>query len=449
MSLLIHNVTIFTNDAHNTVLHDQAVVTSGVGIAAVGPESELLEQYPDATRLNGQGRLLMPGWINAHMHFYSTFSRGLALPQAPQNFADILSLLWWKLDASLDPEAVYYSALIPAITAAKKGVTAIIDHHASAHAIEGSLDQIEQALKDVGLRGVLCYETSDRDGLKIAQQGLAENERYIRKCQMARSQNPDHPFAGLFGLHASFTLSNETLAQAGALGQALDTGFHIHLAEDSLDWARTLEKYQVPLGERLQEAAILGPKTITAHCIHLTESEKSLLAETDTIVAHTPQSNMNNAVGRTDITGLLERNILLGLGTDGMSPDLKPDIRTANLLHKHDLNDNNVGWQEVAQMALKNNPRIYERVSGQKVGQIAAGFLADLILVDYFPPTLLTGDNFWGHVLFGIADADVHTTIANGQIVMQAGQVAGLDEAEIAAKARQVAQRVWERFYAV
>lgn len=447
MKLLIHNVTIFTNDEHSPILENSAVVIEGSRIKEVGAEDELRKKYFEYEKIDGHGRLLMPGLINTHMHFYSTFARGLSLPSHPKNFHEILKMLWWKLDSSLDSDAVYYSALIPAITAIKKGVTAVIDHHASPNAVDGSLDRIEEALSQVGLRGVLCYEVSDRDGKEIAQKGLRENERYIKKCRQAKNKNPDHLFDAMMGLHASFTLDDDTLKQAAALTRTLRRGSHIHVLEDGVDGRITREKYGSGVVERLQKFGILGEQTIAAHCIHLSEAEKDLLAQTGTIIAHNPQSNMNNAVGRTDIFGYFKRGALVGIGTDGMSADLKPDIRAAMLLHKHDMKDYNVGWNEIQQMVLKNNPAIFERVSGQKVGRIEPGYLADLILVDYFPPTPSNADNFWGHFLFGIVDAEVDTTIINGRIAMRNKEIPNIDEEEISNKAKHVAKQVWEKFY--
>ena len=447
MNLLIHNVTILTNDDQNSILQDSAIVVEGSRIKEVEAEADLREKYSDFEQLDGQGKLLMPGLINVHMHFYSTFARGLALRVKPKNFHEILKMLWWKLDSSLDSEAIYYSTLIPAIIAIKKGVTAAIDHHASPNAVDGSLDRIEEALSQVCLRGVLCCEVSDRNGKEIAHQGLRENERYIKKCQEAKTKNPGTLFDAMMGLHASFTLDDDTLEKAAELSRSLQRGCHIHVLEDGVDGRITKEKYNSGVVERLQKFGILGDNSIAAHCIHLTQEEKDLLTQTKTMIAHNPQSNMNNAVGRTDIFGYIKRGAPVGIGTDGMSADLKPDIRTAMLLHKHDLKNYNLGWNEIQQMVLKNNPAIFEKVSGQKVGRIEPGYLADMILVDYFPPTPLTTDNFWGHFLFGIADAEVDTTIINGRIAMKNKEIPNIDEEEIADKAKVVAKRVWEKFY--
>lgn len=446
MGIFLHNIKIYTNDSPQPVLKDHGVFIEGTRIKEIAEESHLKSRYPESERIDGQGRLLMPGLINAHMHFYSTFARGMTIGAEPRDFNEILSLLWWKLDRSLDADANYYSALVPAMTAVKNGVTSVIDHHASPHAVDGSLDEVEKALHETGLRGVLCYEVSDRDGKEIANQGLRENERFVRKCQSAKAVDPDYPIDAMIGLHASFTLDEDTLEVAGTLSQSLEKGCHIHLCEGVSDSLITKEKYNRGVLERLNDYGILGRQSITAHGIHLTDAEKEILAQTDTILVHNPQSNMNNAVGRTDIFSYLDRGVLLGLGTDGMSPDIRSDVRTALWLQKHDLQDSNLGWAETEKMTLQNNPAIMERITGQKVGKVAAGYLADLILVDYYPPTPLTGENFWGHFLFGICDANVNTTIINGQLVMHNRQLINLDEEKIAFESRRISERVWKRF---
>ena len=441
MPLLIHNITIFTNDANNTIIKNGAVAIKDNQIKAVGLERDFTAIYSDFDLLDGEGRLLMPGFTNAHMHFYGMYARGLALTKPMNNFHEILKYLWWALDKVLDDDAVYYSALIPAILSVRKGVTSVIDHHASPNAIDGSLDRIQDALEKLGMRGILCYETSDRDGKAIRTQGLAENERYIRKSQSESN------FDGMIGLHASFTLDDDSLEQTAALMKSVNRGVHVHMLEDKVDETLTREKYGRGVVERLHHFGLLGEKSITAHGIFVSDSDIELLANSDTIVVHQAQSNMNNAVGRADVFKLLQNGITVGLGTDGMTPDIRRESMTGYLMHKHHLSDNNVGWGEFEQMLLKNNPAIYQRLSGQKVGQIAEGYLADVILLDYFPPTPLTGDNLWGHFLFGFVDAPVNTTIINGKIIMHNKVIDGIDEAKIAAESREVGKKVWAKFH--
>ena len=446
MGLLIHNVTIFTNDEQNTILRDYAVAVEGARITAVSPTPDLIAKYPDFQQIDGGGRLLMPGFTNTHMHFYGMYARGMSLNRTPHNFHEILQYLWWALDKVLDDEAVYYSALIPAITAVRHGVTSMIDHHASPNWCAGSLDRIEEALTQVGARGLLCYELSDRDGKAIRDAGLAENERFIRKSQTAKAANPDHLFDGMMGLHASFTLDDESLEKAVSIAASLDRGCHIHMLEDFVDETLTQEKYGRSVVERLAHFGVLGPHSITAHGIFLDDAGRKLLADSDTIVVHQAQSNMNNAVGRADVFALLNSGVTVGIGTDGMTPDLRREVMTGYLMHKHHVSDNNLGWVEYEQMALKNNPAIYRRLTGQKVGRIEPGYLADIILLDYYPPTPLTGGNLWGHFLYGVVDTAVNTTIINGKIIMHDKQIPSIDEVAIAAQSRVVAGRVWKRY---
>jgi putative selenium metabolism protein SsnA len=439
---LIHNTRIFTNNDSNQIIEDGAVYFETREILETGSSADLIKKHPNSDKIDGQGKLLMPGWINAHMHCYSTYARGLAMQQSPRTFHEILEQLWWRLDKALDAEANYYSALIPAISAVKSGVTTFVDHHASPNCIDGSLDRIEEGLSKIGIRASLCYEVSDRDGEEKSKMGMKENVRYIKKC-MDSSNEPNYLFSALFGLHASFTLSDQTLLCAAEFNNHLESGFHIHLAEGPDD--NDLNIRDVRAAERLNKFEILSNKTIAVHGIHLTEKEMDMLSDSQTMIIHNPQSNMNNAVGRTQIFKMMDKKILVGLGSDGMNASLYPEMRTANLIHKHDLKNSNIGWNEIQQIVLKNNAKIYERISGQKIGQIVTGYLADLILIDYYSPTEINSENIWGHILFGIADAQVDTTIINGKIVMKNKKLIGIDEEEVAAKSREFAKKVWKK----
>ncbi len=448
MSLLISNVALFDGSSGTGIKTDQAVAVEGAEIIAVGPADAVSHGFGEAELLDGGGRLLMPGLINVHMHFYGTYARGLTLDEQPRNFVEILERLWWRLDRALDLDAVYYSTLVAAITAVKNGCTAVIDHHSSPNAVEGSLDRIEEALALVGMRGILCYEVSDRDGKGVRDRGMEENRRYLRKCRQRCADQAHHPFAALMGLHAAFTLDDDSLEKAAAISRSYGRGCHIHLLEDSADRSLCLRKYGLEPLVRLDRFGLLGPNSIAAHAVHVSEENLDVLAGSGVILTHQAQSNMNNAVGRAEIFELLRRGVRVGIGTDGMTPDVRAETRTAYLLHKHHLADPNAGWQELQSMLFRHNPQIYESLSGQRVGRIERGALADLILVDYFPPTPLSADNFWGHFLYGIADAPVNTTIIHGKIVMRDGELPHLDEEKIASASRLSAEAVWKRFHA-
>lgn len=422
------------------IIENGAVCVDGCKIADVGDTAALRKKYPKAAVLDARQGLVMPGLTNAHMHLYSTFARGMSLPGRPsKNFVEILNNLWWRLDKALTKEDVYYSALVPLIGCVRCGTTSIIDHHASPNFIEGSLNTIRRALGVIPVRASLCYEVSDRDGQKVTDEGIKENVAFIkahRDYEMAK---------GMFGLHASFTVSDKTLERCVDAVRGLDCGFHVHTAEGKADLDDAMKKYGTGVIERWHKKKVLGPKTLLAHCIHISEREMGLLAETGTCAVHNPESNMNNAVGSADVIKLLGKGVLLGLGTDGMTSDMFCEAKFAHLLRKQVTGDPRVGFMEAITLLFENNYKIFEQLFGWRFGRIEAGALADIIICDYNPPTPLTRANFAGHFLYGMGANIVRTTVINGRVVMRDRRVEGVDEEEIYAKARECAEKLWKR----
>ncbi|MBZ0294090.1 MAG: amidohydrolase family protein, partial [Anaerolineae bacterium] len=303
--MLITNATIVTWGAHSesedqgsgsAILDNHALYIDDGVIRAIGSTESLVSQYPQAQRLNARGQLVMPGNICAHTHFYGAYARGMAIPgPALADFPQILKRLWWPLDKALDAETVRASALVCLVDAIKHGTTTLIDHHASPNFIHGSLDVIADAVEQAGLRAVLCYEVTDRDGQEKMEAGIAENLRFM--------QAPHPLVAGTFGMHASLTLSDATLRTcADALPD--DAGVHIHVAEHEADEEDSLHRYGKRVVERLAEFDLLGDKTITAHCVHIDEHERQLLQTSGTWITHQPRSNMNNGVGAAAIDAM-------------------------------------------------------------------------------------------------------------------------------------------------
>ena len=441
--MLITNSTLITFGEKNQVIHDGAILITGEHIADLGSTAELMAKYPAEEILDAQGKLAMPGLICAHTHFYGAFARGMAIPgEAPQNFPEILEKLWWRLDKALYWQDIRYSALVCLIDAVRHGTTTLIDHHASPSAIEGSLDIIAEAVEEAGVRACLCYEVTDRDGEELAQAGIEENRRFIEK--MASEQTSK--LAATFGLHASLTLSDETLEKAVEAANGLGVGFHIHVAEDMADVRDSLKKSGLRVVERLNKFGVLGPQTIAAHCVHVDAYEKEILQETGTRVVHNPRSNMNNAVGVADAPGMLKMGIDVGLGNDGFSNNMFTEMHTAYLLHKLSKSDPRVmGGDQVMQMAFQNNAQIASVFFPGPLGELSVGALADIVLVDYEPTTPLTAGNFPWHVIFGVDGTGVDTTIVGGRVLMRNRELLSLDEEEICAKSRELAGKLWKR----
>lgn len=452
-TLLIHNATLCTFGDANQVIDGGAALVENGQIAALGRSDELLHAYPEARREDAGGKLLMPGNICSHTHFYGAFARGLYIPgPAPKDFPEILRRLWWTLDMALDDDGVLTSALVCLVDAIRNGTTTLFDHHASPQHIDGSLDIIAGAVEAAGLRAVLCYEVTDRNGPEGAAAGIAENVRFI-KAQRARSGDRTEQvmLSALFGLHASLSLSDETLARCVAEAEALGgVGFHVHAAEGPADQEDSLAKYGLRTVDRLRERGVLNPRSIVAHVTAIDGWEMAGLRKSGAWVTHQPRSNMNNAVGVADVPAMLRGDMPVLLGNDGFSNDMFAEMKTAYLLHKVWRNDPRaLPGNQVIDMAYRHNARLAAQHFPQPLGELSVGAAADLILLDYCPTTPLHSDNLPWHILFGVSGSHVTHTMVAGRWLMKNRELLTLDEAAITAHSRQVAAATWERFWAM
>ena len=448
--MLIVNGKIITWGPENQIMPEgKAILIKDGLIRKIGDQAEMIRDFPDEERINAEGQFVMPGNICAHTHFYGAFSRGLAIPgDAPATFTEILEKLWWSLDKALDEEGVRYSALVCLIDAVKHGTTTLIDHHASPNAIEGSLDVVADAVNEAGVRASLCYEVTDRDGMEKAEQGIQENLRFINRIQKRRPE--DANLRAHFGLHASLTLSKETLERSVELCPE-DIGFHIHAAEGVADEVDSLDKSGQRVIFRLDDLGILRPQTILAHGVHFNEEEIERLASRRSWLTHQPRSNMNNAVGVAPIEDMIEAGVRVGMGNDGFSNTMWQEWKEAYLLHKLAHGDpRRMGGYTVTKIAVENNSDLVtELFDNIRVGAIQIGAAADLIFVDYHPFTQLTPGNLPWHILFGFQESMVTATIVAGKPLMYKRQLLTLDETEISAKALETANGVWKRFEAI
>jgi len=445
--MLIKNATIITWTKPNQILTDYAVLIQGQKIAKLAPQAQLEADFPHEPVLDAHGQLLMPGLICAHTHFYGAFSRGLAIPSpAPSQFSEILEKLWWPLDQSLDLQDVEVSAEVCMIDAIKHGTTLLFDHHASPNAIDGSLDAIRTAFDETGLRGVVCYEVTDRGGVIKSDAGIAENLRMIHEIK--EGHDLDGRLSATFGLHAALTLSDETLEKCRTDAEGL-SGFHIHAAEHQIDEFNSLEKYGMRVIDRLKAFDLLGHDTIVAHGVHLDMREAEILAETGTWLSHQPRSNMNNAVGLGDVESMLRLGIKVCMGNDGFSNAMWDEWRTCYLAHKLIHRDpRRMNGGSVIEMGVYNNALLAQHFfpDSPGLGTIQQDAPADLILVDYEPITEMTTGNLPWQILFGFRDSMVTMTMVDGKVLMQDRQLTTIDEKKISAEARKRSRDVWERY---
>jgi len=376
------------------------------------------------------GRWLMPGLCVAHHHLYSALACGMPLPaEAPQSFRDMLSEVWWRLDRALDEDSVGVSALVGGVQALRAGVTTIIDHHASPGFIVGSLETIDSALAELGLRRILCYEVSDRGGQRESHAGLAAHENLL-------ASDGGGERAVLIGAHANFTLSDDTLSRCATLAREAGVGLHIHVAESAEDAEVTGE----PLIARMARLDALVPGSVFAHCVHLSSDELAQVGDAGIWVTHQPRSNQNNGVGYANVGAFPETT---ALGTDGIGADLFAEIQAAWFRAQegggHGLSP--ASWLG----ALTGGARLAASTLSVDLGRIAPGYQADLVVLDPVPGPALASQNLASAFLFRLTAAAVRDVMVAGQWRLRERVPLAIDTDLLDQRARNAASALWRR----
>ena len=390
-----------------------------------------------AERVDVSGCIVMPGNACAHHHLYSALARGMPGPaDPPRTFPEILERVWWRLDRALDLETIKLSALVGAVEAARAGTTALVDHHASPEAIDSSLDAVADGLDEAGMRGVVCYEVSDRHGEARGRAGVQENTRFIQTNRRGLVR-------GMIGAHASFTIGRTTMESLVAAARDSATPLHIHLAEDDCDERDSLERYGKRTAHRLAEEGALSEGDLIAHGVHLDESELELIRASGAWVAHNPRSNMNNGVGYAPVQAMGER---VALGTDGIDGDMFAEARACYLKARE------ASWATGPAFAterLATGADVVGAVFGEPaLGTLEVGAPADLMVLEYASPTPLDAGNLAGHLIFGLTAAAVRDVMVAGRWVVRNRKHLLVDEEDLAARCRASAPALWARMAA-
>ncbi len=390
-----------------------------------------------STRHDCSGCLVVPGNVCAHTHLYSALARGMPYAlEPPTNFVQILQRIWWRLDRALDEESIRASALVGGMEALLSGTTTLVDHHASPNAIDGSLDIVAAALDGLGVRSVLCYETSDRDGPDRAHAGILENRRYLERLHSAEVSLA----RGMVGAHASFTLSDETLAACCEAAADYGVGLHIHAAEDGADERDAVARSGLRVAARLDRAGALDGRTLLAHGVHLDDDEIGLVQAAHCSIAHNARSNMNNSIGRARLHALGER---VSLGTDGIGSDMFEESRAAFFRVRED--DVGIGGDWPLQRLAESAHLAGRAFAEPLLGALQPGAPADLVVLDYAAPTPVHERSFAGHWVFGLSARAVRDVMVAGEWVVKDRRLTNVDQQELAADARREAERLWRR----
>lgn len=440
MALLIEDCVVIADPLGDEAQQASVAVREG-RIDTLGDRDELRRRYPVADRLDGKGMWLLPGLIDAHTHLYAALTVGMPSPSvAPQDFPQVLSQVWWRWDKALRPEDIRYSGLVGCMTSMRSGITTIIDHHASPRAVPDSLSVLAGAVKATGLRACLAYEVSDRDGAESREQGIAENRRFIREA----GRQADATVRGMFGLHAVFSLSDETLRRCADEVSDLDVGCHLHVAEHQPEVEKFAATHREGIVRFLADLGILGPRSIAAHTVQLRMRDIEALKESEAFNVHNPKSNMGNGVGIAPVADMLAVGQPVCLGSDGYY-DIPQEMETATLLQNLRAgNPSAFSGRQVLQMVYVNGAGLAGLVFGVGFGKIEVGYAADLILIPYHPATPVTPDNLPSHILRAL-NSGVDTLLVDGRILMQGGEFPHLDVETILAGAADQARQIWRR----
>jgi len=428
--IVLQNVRVMQFEPERVENGIDIVIDGGI-IKEIG--SGIGKNYTGEDIRDFSGKVVMPGLVCSHNHFYSGLARGIIADIKPStDFISQLQNLWWKLDRALDSESVYYSGIICALEAIKAGTTSVIDHHSSQNFITGSLTELKKGFEEAGLRGVLCFEVTDRNGPEGLDEGIVENIDFIH------NGGDSSLVCGMLGGHAPFTISDVGLRKLGDAAEKTGKGFHIHAGEDKYDGGNSHAVFKKDLLERLDEFGLVNEKSIFAHGIYFTNEDREILNRKDAFLVHNCRSNMNNNVG---YNGYLPEIKNCALGTDGIGGDMFDELKFAFFKHR---DAGGPLWPDSFLRFLQNGNAMMERHFGGKFGRLEPGYAADLTILDYDSPTCLEPANLGGHFAFGFSSRDVHTVIINGKFVYENRQFPEPVN-KIYAEAAQAANALWKR----
>jgi putative selenium metabolism protein SsnA len=409
------------------LIEDETIVKIGVGSA--------LNIVADET-IDLNGKTVLPGMINAHTHLYSALALGMPPPiKTPNNFVEKLQEIWWKLDLALDINSTKASFEAGLMECLKSGVTTVFDHHSSPNFSNGSLKLLASIADKYGQNISIAFETTDRNGKDKFELGLKENIDSINKFK-------DNPFVHpLFGLHASFTLSDESLQTIFSKLKGLQNwGIHIHVAEDTADENDARSKGYKSVIDRLYKFNLINENSFIIHGIHSSEQDIELLKNTGATLVHNPTSNANNRVGMLSNSHITKLNA--GLGTDGMRANMLEEAQQGTLIRSSHLKAGEI-TTDYLELLFKNNPEIATRSFGRKIGHLSPGNQADLAIYNYHPSTAITAENFTGHILFGFSKPN--GVFTRGKLRIKDCKFTDVPEGDIKQNAQKYSQILWEK----
>ena len=431
---LFKNLTIIDPNGESSLNLNTSIVCEDGIITEIGSLHSDLSNYHSVFDMNG--KFVLPGMINAHNHLYSSLALGMPAPSTkPVNFVEKLQQVWWKLDLALDDASTHASFQVGLMSALQAGVTTIMDHHSSQNYIDGSIDHLVDVASNFGIRIGTAFETSDRNGEKVFESSLQENINSIEKY---RSNPFVHP---MMGLHASFTLSDNSLNTiCNRLKEIDNPGIHIHVAEDKADHEDAVQRGYRSVIDRLNKTGIITKDSLLIHGIHLEHEDFEIIKDKGANLVHCPTSNAGNRVGK--LSSQTVENLPVALGTDGKQANMLNEVNQAEIIRSSHLKgpDKNFDYPN---LLFKNNSELVSRLFNQKIGRIKIGYQADLVMYEYNQTTELNESNIMSHVFGGFTSpSDV---ITRGKFRIKDNKFVNINKEDILANACQESAKLWKK----
>ncbi len=443
VSLLISNGLVVTMDGKRRILNPGYVAIDGDKIVGVG-KGDGKDKYQAEEVIDARGSVVTPGFICAHTHFYGALLRAspwFAKIDPPTDFQQNLQRIWWALDVLLTHEDAYAAALIGSIDFAKTGTTMFFDNISAPNAIEGILDHMEKAVNEVGLRGILSFEATQRRSIEEGIRGVKEDERFILK----NNKDPNKLVKGAIYLHASFTVTDDLFKMAREIADRTGALLSIHVEEGLIDVFHNLERYGIRPIERMEKLGFLGPDVILVHVVQANDDELNIIKKSGAHVAHNAMSNMLNAVGVPPVPKMMRMGINVGIGNDGYIFDVFENMRSTYLIHKvWNLDPRLMTPQEIVEMATINVAKMFH--VEDELGSLEPGKKADVVIVKpEYTPTPVNEETVYGHIVNTFNGKDVRTVIVNGRIIMRDRKLLTIDEAKAVEYVHKVVEKLWDR----
>jgi len=436
-------MTVITADWLITSADQSPQALSGVRvldseIADVGSNEDLRTKYPEDDVVDARGKVILPGFVNAHTHLYGVLAHGIPLENPPEGFWEFLKDYWWpKIEDSLDQDMIAAATKWACVEMLQSGTTTFYDVLEAPNSLPGGLLTEREIIKETGLRGILSFEATERSGEKIAHLGIEEN---LALHEIAKE---DDLISAMMCLHTTFTCSKEFISHAFQKAQDNELGFHVHCNEGTHegDWCQDNHGKR-PL-ELYEDLKVTNSTFLASQCVHLSAEEREIIQRNEVKVTHMPLANCEVGGGIAPIPELLEQGVTIGLGSDGYINDFYEVMRGAFLIHKARLRDpGTMPAETVLEMATVGGAKALGLTN---VGELKEGFSADLQVVDARFPTPATKENLLEQIILWRNASHVRDVMVAGEWQVRDNQILCIDIEDARLALHEQARRLWAK----